>query len=282
MIIYRVTNIINGKVYIGQTVKTLEMRKSLHLSNLKKGSDLYFHRAIKKYGEENFKWEILCELDSKEKLDEMEKFLISIYKKEKCGCYNMTDGGDGATGYKHTEENKKKISESNKGRINPYKGRKRKPLSDETKKKLSEAHKGKIISEETRKKISTANKGKKRSEESKKRISIGKKGIPKSKETKKKLSDANKGKKHTEESKQKMSKGHMGNIPWNKGKKECFSDEVKKKLSDSHRGFKHTEESKKKISESHKGKKFSDETKKKISDARKKYRKNKNLDKGIE
>lgn len=55
MIIYKVTNLINNKIYIGQTRYSLNIRKASHLHQSKNNSIVYFHRAIKKYKKENFK-----------------------------------------------------------------------------------------------------------------------------------------------------------------------------------------------------------------------------------
>lgn len=94
---------------------------------------------------------------------------------------NKTDGGEGVSGFKHSENYKKKLSESRSGSNNPLYG---KPRSEEFKKKLSEKYKGKPLSEETRKKMSEAAKNRKKqprtgckhSEESKKKISLAKIG----------------------------------------------------------------------------------------------------------
>lgn len=110
----------------------------------------------------------------------------------------------------HSEETRKKLSESHKG----------KNLSEETKRKLSESHKGKStwnkgkhFSEETRKKISGSLKGKHLSEETKQKLSEARKGKkcgPHSEETRKKISEAHKGKHHSEEHKRKLSVSHKG------------------------------------------------------------------------
>ena len=76
-------------------------------------------------------------------------------------------------GRRHSEETRKKLSETHKGKPSPNKG---KHLSEEHKKKLSETHKGKQFSEEHKNKLSEANKGKHFSEEHKKKISEAKKG----------------------------------------------------------------------------------------------------------
>ena len=133
----------------------------------------------------------------------------------------------------------------------PEQRKKTGPLSEEHKKKISEAMKGKILSEEHKKKIGKGNKGKK----------TGKKTGPLSEETKRKISKSLKGKKkppRSEEHKKKISKLHKGKI---------LSKEHRKKLSEVKIGKKTaplSEEHKKKISEAKKGKKtgpLSEETK---------------------
>lgn len=89
-IIYQCTNLINQKIYIGQTKQTLEKRKASHLRT---NDNTIFHKAIRKYGKENFYWEVLGEYDD-DKLDYWENFWIeekeSFYTLGKG--YNMTKG----------------------------------------------------------------------------------------------------------------------------------------------------------------------------------------------
>ena len=112
-----------------------------------------------------------------------EIYMISIFGRKDLGTgilHNRTDGGDGISGYKHTPETKKSLSDMKTGR-------KRKPHSEETKRKISQANKGRIVSEETRKKLSEMQKGKTLSEETKNKISKIHKGKIVSDETKKKM-----------------------------------------------------------------------------------------------
>jgi len=127
---------------------------------------------------------------------------------------NMTDGGEGTSGYKHSKENKKKISISSKGRKH----------SEETKRKM----KNKVFSKETKKKISKSKIGNKHSEETKKKISNTKRGKV----------GTFKNHKHTKESKIKMSASH-------KGKK--ISKKTKEKLRQAQTGRKLSEETKLKM-----------------------------------
>lgn len=135
-IIYKYTNKINGHIYIGQTTRPAQ-RKSQHKNS--KAND-YFHRAIRKYGFDNFKYEVLYEFDLpanllRTTLNIMEIRLIDELKPE----YNMTLGGGGTSGYKATIIQIKKITEGN------LKNTRRVGcnVTEETKKLLSKKFKGK-------------------------------------------------------------------------------------------------------------------------------------------
>ena len=96
--IYKYTNLLNQMVYIGQTKQTLEQRDNKHLSQL--NDNTYFHRAIKKYGRENFKLQLIEENIPFNQLDEREKYWInyfnSFYTTGKG--YNLTQGGQWGSG----------------------------------------------------------------------------------------------------------------------------------------------------------------------------------------
>lgn len=150
-IIYKATNIINNKFYIGKTTKDLNRRKYEHHTFGKKLT--YFQKAIIKYGKENFKWEVLKECFTIEELNTSEIFFINESKAILNG-YNLTNGGDGASF----------------GDLNVSK-------RPEVKIKLRNNFKGKKHTEETKSKISNSLKGRKLSDEQKLSISIGQKGI---------------------------------------------------------------------------------------------------------
>lgn len=111
--IYRITNKINGKSYIGQTTKTPEIRFHQHFLKSKKSNTL-LSKAIRKYGIENFELEILEKIeDEKISLDEREKYYIKFYETYMNG-YNLTEGGnlfDENSNPVYKEECRKKISE---------------------------------------------------------------------------------------------------------------------------------------------------------------------------
>jgi len=168
IIIYKATNKINGKMYIGQTVHRLRQRKQSHISAaLSIRDNTYFHRALRKYGNENFSWKILQECDTIEELNQLEIFYIGYYNTFGNNGYNLTVGGkSGLVGFRHTEESKRKMSEAQKG----------KKLSEETKRRMSKVQKNKVVSKETRRKISEWHKGSKLPEKVRRKIAVTLKG----------------------------------------------------------------------------------------------------------
>lgn len=160
--IYCVICLPTGKLYFGQTVTPIGDRWVRHLSSSKKGSNHKFHRAIRKYGAENFIIEEVLTVSAptkeilKKKLDYVEMRLIKRFNTKIDG-YNSTDGGDkGTVGLKMSEEAKKKISEA----------KRRENLSAEQRKKLSESKIGeknpfyhRTHSEDSRKRISEKKRG---------------------------------------------------------------------------------------------------------------------------
>ena len=121
-IIYKATNKKNGKIYIGQTILTLEERKKSHKDAMKR-INTYFYNSLRKYGWKNFKWEVIYEC-SNEKLNEAECWFIKKYNSTMDG-YNTTYGGSikltnksiekmrkSKRGKKHTEQHKNNIGNS--------------------------------------------------------------------------------------------------------------------------------------------------------------------------
>lgn len=168
--IYKTTNLINGKNYIGQ-------HKANKLDKNYFGSGVIIAKALEKYGAENFKVELIEKCNDKDELNAKEIYWIKYYNAvTDNNYYNIARGGHywgkpRPFGYKFSEEAKLKISRKNKGR----------KLSEETKKKISASRKGKglgrVLPEEVRKsigiKISESLTGRKLSEEHKRHISEG-------------------------------------------------------------------------------------------------------------
>lgn len=131
--IYRATNTINGKCYIGFDSKwPNRMNAHRKASFNEKASDYntHFHRAIRKHGWDAFVWEILyAHYDGHYTKNEMESHYITENDSYNNG-YNMTLGGEGTIGLKYTEERRAKLSKALKGKYQP-------PLSDDHKMKIS-------------------------------------------------------------------------------------------------------------------------------------------------
>lgn len=121
MIIYKATNIINNKIYIGQTVNDLKVRRkhheNAHLYPSCQNRSTIFTRAIAKHGKENFTWEVIDKADSLEELNQKEEYWIeyyeSVYTSNKG--YNIKFGGDN---HLHSERTKQLISEAQIGEKN--------------------------------------------------------------------------------------------------------------------------------------------------------------------
>ena len=150
--IYQLRCTVNGKIYIGQAQNILS-RFNEHRRNrngLLIYRDCILYRAIKKYGWGKFEISVLEKVDDFELLNEREIFWINKLNPE----YNTKGGGNCARGWKHTEESKRKMSETTKGMYkgekNPFYG---KSHSEETKKKIRESKLGKKLSKEHREKL---------------------------------------------------------------------------------------------------------------------------------
>lgn len=98
--IYKITNLINGKVYIGQSVnieKRFISHKNAGFNTNNSGYNYPLYKAIRKYGLENFSFEIIEELNNN-LLNDREKYWISFYNSnDKNFGYNQTEGGDTGT-----------------------------------------------------------------------------------------------------------------------------------------------------------------------------------------
>ena len=223
--IYKTTNLINNKVYIGRCQGAFTQKYL--------GSGFHLCRAVNKYGKHNFCVEIITYTNTNTELDEQEKKFIKEYRKllGKENIYNITDGGEGGNtfgGKHHSKETILKISIANKGKKRTeeqkrhisvaQKAKVRHPHSEETKRKIGIGNKGKKYSNETRMKISIARTGTKQSTESNKKRSIALTGRIFSEEHKRKIALSRIGKKHRLESIKKMSLAKIGKIGYSKGK----------------------------------------------------------------
>lgn len=169
----------NGKKYIGKTKRSMAQRRGNGWCGYKKSRLLW--NAIQKYGTENIRTDILFEgALTYDEASDLERFYIAKYKTNACKYtnpsygYNLTDGGEGISGCVFTEERLERLLAQLKKVQNERKGT---PLSEEHKRKLSEAHMGirtgYRLSEETKAKIGKSNSLENISEETRRRKSLG-------------------------------------------------------------------------------------------------------------
>jgi len=109
MVVYKITNQVNGKVYIGKTVKKqLITRWREHVSEARRGNKSYLKQALRKYGFDKFTIETLYKASSEVEMNEKEKYFIQFYDStDPNKGYNLTPGGDGVswwTGKKRSPE----------------------------------------------------------------------------------------------------------------------------------------------------------------------------------
>jgi group I intron endonuclease len=158
--IYIITNSVNNKIYIGCSTNIHDRWKRHLRDAFNNNCKMYkypLYRSIRKYGKDNFSFEILLETFD---YFYWEKFFIFWHKSNnsKYG-YNLTSGGEGSLGCHHSKsaETRKKLSIINRGKRN-------KKNSDNLKKGFSNGvyvhpRKGKILTDEQRKRISEGHKG---------------------------------------------------------------------------------------------------------------------------
>ena len=209
--VYIHTCIQTNKRYVGITSINPKRRWRKGGSGYKKQP--LFWNAIKKYGWDNFRHEIVLQNETFEYACAVEKCLIKHYKtRNKDYGYNDTEGGEGVKGWIPSDEWRKKQSDIKTG----------KPMPEHVKQILREVNTGRVVSEETRRKISENHadfSGEKHPQY----------GTHRSEETKQKLRNANKGKrtgensplygKHrSEETKEKLCIAHTGTTQSNETK----------------------------------------------------------------
>jgi group I intron endonuclease len=150
VIVYAAQNRLNGKVYVGKTVKPLEKRWSRHLKDARRGVQTHFQNALREHGPEAFILTVLHRANNLLELSAMETFFIVLHQSYLRGNgYNMTMGGDGGTptaearlkisaakmgnqamkGQHHSSATKAKIGDGNRRR-------KRRPLTSEAKARI--------------------------------------------------------------------------------------------------------------------------------------------------
>lgn len=180
--IYCATNSITGHRYIGVTARTLARRQYEHEWFAEKGLEncSRFYRALRKYGREAFKWEILAEIESYEAALAEEARLIADRQPE----YNISSGGRGPLRIKRSKEFREKISRAHKGRVQSpetiakrvakLRGQKRTP---EQRERIAASMRGRVVSDEARRNQSLAHMGNKHTDETRAKMSRTRKGV---------------------------------------------------------------------------------------------------------
>lgn len=182
--IYCATCLTTGKLYFGQTIRLVKERWERHIQESRSGSNYKFHRAIRKYGEENFlvkevMWVEASSLQAlKAKLDYIEIRLIRKFDTFRNG-YNMTLGGEGQFGRIFSEESRRKMSESAKKRCTDKFRKEKSMLMNKLRENKSFVEKQCAAS-----KIALLN------TEVQKKLGIGRRGKPFSKEHRRKIGQA--------------------------------------------------------------------------------------------
>ena len=131
MIVYKITNIITGKSYVGRTIKSLEERWNRHCTNT--SACMKLHSSIKKHGQQNFVIEVLKHCKSVEETCLIEIEMIKLHKTLSPYGYNLTSGGEG--GGTPSQETRDKLSKALRGKIYG-------PISENHRQKLSQAKQG--------------------------------------------------------------------------------------------------------------------------------------------
>jgi len=160
MLVYLLTNSVNDKYYVGQTIQPWKVRWTLHKSQAKHGQKTSICSAIRKYGSEAFSMQVLSEATSQPQLNNLEiLWIILLDARNSAIAYNQALGGEGGKpmlGRKFSEEHRRKIGETRKGV----------PFTEEHKQHLRDSHKdnprhgqfwrGKKFSDEHRQHLSIA------------------------------------------------------------------------------------------------------------------------------
>ncbi len=207
--LYVVEHVVSGRCYVGWTSKPTTERWANHRGYARAVGKTYFHKALRKHGPDAFEWFVVQHFDTDGEARAAEIYWIDRLRTFGVRLYNLTDGGDGILGHRHSEEARAKM---------------RRPKSLEHRAKLRAANLGKSsstkgcrLSEEMKAKLSAAKKGKPSprrgvpmSEEQKLRLA-DKLRQPKTPEHREKLRAANLGKssrgsgwRHSEEAKEKI------------------------------------------------------------------------------
>lgn len=257
--VYLITNRTNGKIYVGKTCD-VKGRWATHRSRAKAGEKSALYAAIRKYGEQAFAVETIISCWSEVASFDLERDTIVAFRAKVRGVgYNLTDGGEGASGHTLSDAHRAKIAERTKARG---------ARTESEKQKIRATLAGHVVSTDTRQRIreALATKradgwiaapppparfgadnhfyGRTHSAGARAKMRAAKLGRTLSPEHKAKIGSAGRGKNHGPQSDAHREKNRAG-----------------------HLGLKHTDEAKRKMSQAHKGKKMGEDFRQKIRDS---------------
>ena len=224
--VYYIQNLVTNRFYIGSSADVYSRIKS-HLNMLQRGvhSNIHLQRSYNKHGQDKFAWGVCEEVFDIDQLLVVEQTWIDVM-----GDYNICTEAGSTRGYKATEETRAKLSAVKSGINNPMYGTKR-PEVGEIFRKL---HTGKVLSEEHKRKCSEALKGKR--------------GPWDNPESVAKIIEAvrlaSTGRKHSDETRAKVSAAGMGRV---------VSEETREKIRVKSTGRVHSEDTRAKMSASMSG-----------------------------
>ncbi len=268
--IYKVTCIVNGKIYVGQTTMGVANRWYDHQSEALAGRGHLLSKAIRKYGVGNFAIETVAQAQNQDALNDLEINLIKTLECRAPRGYNLTEGGSRG---KHAPESKAKMSASHTG----------KRLTPEHIANILKAGvigTGRAMTEEEKAKISTANLGSVRSLETRAKMSAAKKGVNPSPQAHAAAAIAHHNRQKTPQELEGTRRSNRERV-WTPEMREAASTAQQGKkltpehieiLRQTHSGSVHTPEHIEKVRQSHLGKKRGPEARAKMKEGRRKAR----------
>lgn len=247
--VYRITNITNRKVYVG-SAKYIRIRLKGHLASLRKGvhENSYLQRSWNKYGEDNFKFEVVDLCESELLIEHEQNWLDLHQAATRKNGYNISPTAGSCAGVKHTKKSKKNMSVSQ---------RKRWEREEEHIKASESAKKAYQENPELISKSSECMKELWKDPKFRKKVTSARRKAIDTPEYRANMSKSKTGHRHTEESKKKMSELKKGN-KYGVGNRnrlgKVHTEESKRKMFASHLGYQCSEETKQKIRETWKRK----------------------------
>lgn len=243
--VYLITCTASGKRYVGLTSRTAPKRFKTHVYNGLNGREGALYAAIRKYGPEAFVVKTVAEGLLRRDACEQEILHIRRFNTKSPNGYNLTDGGDGATGQAMSAETRARMSATHKAR----------QADPELRRRTSEALKGVPKTPEHNAKVAAANTGKTHSEETRAKLAAAATGVKQSAETIAKRAEKLRGKIKPEHCRNRLG-------DWSRGRPK--TDEQKRKISEALKGRKLSPEHIEAAAAGRRGKPKSDEWKAKI------------------